>query len=104
MKNTIYLFHRQMENNEMNLLRPRALSIAALLILLALSVASVAQTSNGTIVGVISDPHGAVLQNADITATNTATGEQHNTTSNSFGSFRIGPITPGSYTIIVKSK
>src|SRR5437016_2619149 len=89
----------------MNPLRVRyLLSIAVMAILLAVSVVSVAQTSNGTIVGVVTDPHGALVPNATITASNNNTGEKRDTTTNSTGSYRIELLTPGSYTILVKSK
>src|SRR5579864_3866579 len=78
--------------------------IAALLIVLVAGLASAAaQTSNGTIVGVVSDPQGAVVQNATVTATNNDTNEKHATTSNSLGAYRIESVAPGTYTISVKA-
>src|SRR5579871_1275826 len=87
----------------MNSLRKKSYLAVALLILLAFSVASVAQTSNGTLVGVVSDPNGAVIPNAAITAVNNDTGEKHTGTSNSLGAYRIEAVGPGTYTVTAKA-
>ncbi len=88
---------------KMNLLRYKNHLAVALLILLAFSVVSVAQTSNGTLVGVVNDPHGAVVPNAAITAVNNDTGEKHAATSNSLGAYRMDAIAPGTYTVTAKA-
>ena len=63
----------------------------------------VAQTSNGTIVGVVTDPNGAVVANATVTATSNTTGETHTTTSNAAGAYRIESVGTGPYTVSVKA-
>ena len=55
-----------------------------LMLLLLVAVAS-AQTSNGTIAGVVADPNGAVIANASVTAVNKDNGEKHVATTNSQG-------------------
>jgi hypothetical protein len=70
---------------------------------LALTGVSIAQTSLGTIAGVVTDQQGAVIQNATITAVSNTTGEKHTTTSNSIGAYRIESVGPGPYTISVKA-
>ncbi|HET6841486.1 MAG TPA: carboxypeptidase regulatory-like domain-containing protein [Candidatus Angelobacter sp.] len=73
-----------------------------LMLLLLVAVAS-AQTSNGTIAGVVADPNGAVIANASVTAVNKDNGEKHVATTNSQGSYRIESVTPGPYTITFKA-
>lgn len=86
-----------------NFLRFDTCKVAVLFILLALAVAAIAQTSLGTIAGVVTDPQGAVIQNATVTAISNATGEKHSTTTNAFGAYRIESVGPGAYTITVKA-
>jgi hypothetical protein len=58
-----------------------------------------AQTTVGTgsIVGVVSDPSGAVISGADVTIINVATGQVIELTTNSSGSFNSGALVPGDY-------
>jgi hypothetical protein len=63
-----------------------------------------AQTASGTLAGVVSDPGGAVVPGAAITAKNTATGELRPTVSNSSGVFSIPALPPGPYTVDVVAK
>lgn len=63
------------------------------------TVPVVAQTSQGTLVGVTRDATGAGVPHATITATNQSTGEKRTVTSGNDGSFRIDAIAPGQYTI-----
>ena len=58
-----------------------------------------AQTTVGTgsIVGVVSDPSGAVISGAKVAITNIATQQVVNLTTNSSGSFNSGVLIPGEY-------
>ena len=62
-----------------------------------------AQTATSTIFGTVTDPTGAVIPKALITARNTATGVAYPTTSNSQGGYRVTQLPPGLYTLEVKS-
>src|SRR5581483_2022188 len=74
-------------------------SLIASLMFFALATGAFAQVSQGTLSGTTSDPSGAVLTNSKVTATNTATGETFNTTTNSDGLF-VFPLLPvGPYKI-----
>ncbi|WP_161557654.1 carboxypeptidase regulatory-like domain-containing protein [Acidisarcina polymorpha] len=64
------------------------------------SIEIFAQTTSG-IFGVVTDATGAIVVGANITATNVATGVEHNATTNSDGSYRIPQLPPGSYTMDV---
>ena len=76
--------------------------LASFIIISTIPVVSQSTTS-GDITGVITDPSGAVVPNAKITATNDATAEAHTATSNGQGAYRFSFLKPGSYTIAVTS-
>jgi hypothetical protein len=73
--------------------------LAVLFSVLLLCGAAFAQTTNGTIVGDLTDAQGAALTNANITVKNTATGVSRTTVTNEFGSFRVFPLNPGTYEV-----
>lgn len=75
--------------------------------LLALSFTSttLAQTGGeGGIQGTVTDATGAIVPNASVTATNTATGVATTRTTTSDGLFTISPILPGKYTVSVTAQ
>src|SRR5689334_12585398 len=73
--------------------------VVSFLTLVVLALSAFAQVNQGTLSGTTSDPSGAVLTNSKVTATNTATGETFNTTTNSDGLF-VFPLLPvGPYKI-----
>jgi hypothetical protein len=74
------------------------------LALIALSVAPpllAAQQPTGSIEGTVTDPQGAIVQNATITAREVATGLTRNTTSGDDGRYRIAQLPPGTYEVKV---
>ena len=73
----------------------------ALLMLLTLTSGSriMAQEYFGSIVGNITDPSGAGVPDTTITATNVNTGITRTVKSDAGGSYRIGDLIPGSYTV-----
>jgi len=77
--------------------------VAACLMLLC-SIASFGQVLKGSISGTVVDPQGAVVQGAQVTATNTGTGTVLNTTSDNSGSFRFNLIQVGEYKIEVTAQ
>src|SRR6202521_6212739 len=66
----------------------------------------VAQTAGGTgsIVGNVTDPSGAVVSDAKVVITNTATNQSIGLTSNSAGSFNSGALSPGNYKVQASAK
>lgn len=76
-------------------------SIAAALSLLVCTSALVAQSTLGTITGVVTDSTGAVIPNAVVVATNTATGVRAQTVSSSTGNYVIPNLQVGPYEISV---
>jgi hypothetical protein len=74
---------------------------AALLCVAAFVFPAIAQSNKGTITGTVTDPNGAVVKDAKVTATNVATGEARNATTGDEGSYTIPALDPGIYRITV---
>jgi len=70
-----------------------------LILLCALAVVTLAQTTRGSIAGVISDSSGAVISNATVTATPEAGGEARTATTGTNGEYRIESLNPGLYRV-----
>jgi len=80
-----------------------ALPVAALFALLLLCPGIVsAQTSKGAIAGTVTDKSGAVVIGAQITATNSDTGEARNSLSGQLGQYRIDAVEPGRYLVAIR--
>ncbi|HEY3928778.1 MAG TPA: carboxypeptidase regulatory-like domain-containing protein [Candidatus Koribacter sp.] len=77
-------------------------TIASLIVvLLAFAFTAMAQTSNGTIAGVVTDSTGAAVTNATVVVTNVQTGETHKAGTNSVGAYRFDSVLPGIYNVAV---
>src|SRR5215469_16883116 len=73
-------------------------------LLLSLFVVYVAaQIETGTLSGTVTDPSGAVVPGAKITATNTGTGLTRTVNTNSGGNYVIVDLPPGNYSVSVES-
>ena len=69
-------------------------------VLAALSIVSAwAQISTGTIVGVVEDATGAVVPNAEVTITQTATAETRKTVTTGGGEFNVPFLQVGPYSV-----
>jgi outer membrane receptor protein involved in Fe transport len=62
---------------------------------------TLAQATTGTIGGVVTDPQGAVIPGAEVTATEIATGIQTKVTTNGDGVYSISRLKPGTYTLSI---
>src|SRR5580704_13703874 len=60
-----------------------------------------AQSDRGTITGTVSDPAGAVVANAPITAKNTGTGVEYSSATSATGNYTLLQLPPGSYQVNV---
>ena len=83
--------------------RMRLISLAAglaLAVIITLTPRLFAQ-ENATINGTVTDASGAVVSNAQLTLTNTATAQVRNEVSNSVGAYRFGNVGIGNYTLEV---
>lgn len=79
----------------MRLRRLHGLSLLALVITLAISVA--AQSTGGRILGTVTDPSGAVVPGATVTLVNEDTGASRTTHSDDKGNYQFLPVPAGNY-------
>jgi hypothetical protein len=83
---------------------PSAISMCLISLLLGLVVVTGhAQTFRGAINGTVTDPTGAVVPNAEVKATEVATGIAHTTTSTNAGQFQFQDIPLGVYKVNVNA-
>jgi hypothetical protein len=68
-------------------------------LLFALPVPALAQTSTATLVGAVRDPTGAILTSVTVAVTNTARNTVHTSLTNEVGSFVFPALTPGPYSV-----
>jgi hypothetical protein len=82
------------------------LALVSFCLTLVSSTLLLAQSTVGTgsILGLVSDPTGAVVGGAKVTITNKATAAVIQLTSSSSGTYTSGPIQPGDYTVRVEAK
>ncbi len=78
--------------------------VQALILVLAFTSAVHAQTSRGAITGIVSDPSGAVVSNAEVQLRNTATNVVRSTTSNSEGLYRFDSVDLGTYVVSISAQ
>jgi outer membrane receptor protein involved in Fe transport len=74
-----------------------------LLLLLFCSLTGLAQTSRGTVSGLVNDSSGAVIANAIVTLTNNETGVSRSTVSNGEGLYRFDAVDLGTYTVKISA-
>src|SRR5436305_4364767 len=67
----------------------------------AIAIAQVGGT--GTIQGTVTDPSGAIIAGASVTATNVETGVQTSRKATDAGFFVLSPLQPGEYTVTVQA-
>jgi len=73
--------------------------LLVLLLLVAFGLYGNAQTPLGTIAGAVTDPTGAAIPSAAVTATSLQTNEKRTAATNGAGSYRIESLLPGTYKI-----
>src|ERR1043166_9143179 len=78
-------------------------AIAIALLLFSLASVATAQIDTGAIVGTVRDPSAAVVPNATVTLTNTATGAKQNGVTNSAGEYEFTALRPGTYNVHVSA-
>src|SRR6185503_13159209 len=80
-----------------------SLSFVSILVLgICLCGGAVGQEITGKITGQVTDPAGAIVNNAEVTLTNTATREERKATTDDSGSYALSLIPPGVYTLSVR--
>jgi len=77
------------------------LRISLLGVLLLMTTAALGQTFRGGIVGTVTDPSGASIAGAQVTATNTGTGLARQTTTDAEGNYSFTELPLGTYSVTV---
>ena len=81
-------------------MRQIALAVCVCLVAILLGVpVAVAQTTNASIVGIVTDASGAAVPNATVTVTNAGTGVSRTVTTNEAGAYTVTPLIPGVYEV-----
>ncbi|HEY4382838.1 MAG TPA: carboxypeptidase-like regulatory domain-containing protein [Acidobacteriaceae bacterium] len=81
------------------------MKLTLLLCLIALPAFAMAQLGGeGSINGTVTDPSGAIVPDASVTATNVATGTRTIRTATSSGYYVLSPLDPGTYSVSVVAK
>src|SRR5258708_20055756 len=70
-----------------------------LTVLLISGVVQAQSAASATITGRVTDPQGAVVANATVTATNVSTGVEHTSTTTGSGFYTIPSVPPGAYEV-----
>lgn len=78
-------------------------SYAVILLFLSSSSLLFGQAVSATLLGAVSDPSGATIAKAKVTATETATSVVYQTITNDSGNYTFPDIKPGTYTVIVEA-
>src|SRR5260370_6901152 len=74
-----------------------------LLVSLATNAAMSQSLTSGDITGIVTDPSGAAISNAQVTLKNNATGATQTHTTNDQGTYRFSLLSPGEYTVSVSA-
>jgi hypothetical protein len=82
----------------------RRLAVLSLLIFCSQLTAFAQQAANATLTGTITDPHGAVVSGASVTATQKATGVKREAVSNDDGLYVLSNMAPGDYELRIAAK
>src|SRR6201993_3105614 len=77
----------------------RKLRVAVFLLFCAITTSLIAQTSNATLGGTVSDASGALIPGVMVTATNTATGIVTSVLSNEAGAYQFASLQTGTYKV-----
>jgi len=76
-----------------------SMMLAAILMIIGTAIGLHAQTSYGSIVGMISDATGAAVQGSKVSLKNNGTGETQTATTGGGGTYTFVNLTPGSYSV-----
>ncbi len=95
--------------NSLKMSPSKTLNLTVALVFLSMSFAPLylqgqATVSTGSILGTVSDPSGAVVPNAEITISNSGTGKRFSVVSSPTGTYSLGALIPGDYTVEIHAK
>ncbi len=84
--------------------RLTSISFVACLSVIIITTAAAQSITSGDITGTVTDPSGAAVPDAAVTAVNTNTNATQNAVTNAQGSYRFAFLAPGSYSVTVTAK
>jgi len=93
-----------MKRTLLSLIRPRYFTATILMAWTWWAMAAWAQVPTAVLNGIVTDPQGAVIANAAITATNIDTGAERSTQSTSEGRFAFAGLPAGTYRVSVSAR
>src|SRR5256885_2105538 len=97
--------HRNRKETRMhNKFKLLLLAIALLTLAARTTLPVMAQNPTGSIRGVVTDQHGAVIQNATVTVTNKATGDIRKVNAGNDGIYAVENLLPGEYDVKVEAQ
>lgn len=99
MNKTLLFFARSLTRD---VRRPKGLRVLGLALLLLLAGSVSAQSTDGSLVGTVTDQQGAVISDATISVRNTDTGLTQTRKTGADGQFRIVPLPTGTYELKVE--
>ena len=73
--------------------------LIAFVLALVLTSVTLAQVSNGVILGTVRDSSGGVVPGVDVVVTDVATGAEHRAITGSQGNYRVVNLSPGGYSV-----
>ncbi|MGD1213030.1 MAG: TonB-dependent receptor [Candidatus Acidiferrales bacterium] len=76
-----------------------ALLVCLVGLCICIAPAMAQSASTGALTGTVTDPSGAVISGARVTATNLATGQSRDTTTDASGSYKLSLLPPGNYSV-----
>jgi hypothetical protein len=78
-------------------------AFSCLLVALSTNPAMSQSLTSGDITGIVTDPSGAAISNAEVTLKNNATGATQTHTTNNQGTYRFSLLSPGAYSVSVSA-
>ena len=79
------------------------LAAVTLLILAMASIPALGQVTSGTIIGTVTDPQGAAVQNATVTVTDVSKGTFDTATTNDSGNYTVTHLIPDTYSVKIEA-
>ena len=73
--------------------------LISLVLALVLTSVTLAQVSNGVVLGTVRDASGGVVPGVDVVVTDVATGAEHRAITGSHGNYRVVNLSPGEYSV-----
>jgi Carboxypeptidase regulatory-like domain len=98
------LVGRPFMNSKHELVKTARNLLSVFILLLCANSVALAQAGRGSISGLVSDPTGAIIKGAEVTALNQATGVKLHTVTSDAGLYGFVSLPPGTYVVTASQK